>query len=119
MGRTYTYPAQSPPDWSNPDPRLTLTNYNYTFYQINYPSNIFLTYYQVPSGLESNLLPQVGDMVKIEGDPRTWKIEQIIPNSTDLVAPNAFNVLVEQVSDILPESDNLYPYEDIAFEKIF
>lgn len=119
MGRTYTYPAQSPPDWTNPDPRLTNTNYNYRVYQINFPSNIFLTFYQPPVGLESNLLPIVGDMIKIQGDPRTWKIEQIVPNSTAGPLANAFDILVEMVSDIIPESNVLYPYEDIVFEKIF
>lgn len=116
--RSYTFHAV-PQDWINPDPRLADVNYNYRVFLIQTPisNSIFLTKWMPPNGPEVNLIPTIGDLIKIAGDPRTFKIS-FTQKGTDPSAAG-LDFYVEVVTANNPESDPLYPYEDIAFQKIF
>lgn len=118
--RSYTFHTVPPPNWHIPvNPADAKGDYNYRFFLIQSPitSSIFLAYWIPPVGPESTLLPSVGNLIKVAGDPRTFKI-QFSQKGTDSDA-GGLDYYVEVVTPTNPESDPLYDYEAISFQKIF
>lgn len=80
---------------------------------------VFLAYWIPPSGPESQCIIQIGDFIKVDGDPRTFKVMDTVSTS-QVGGPNqSMDFIVEIVTYQVPESDPNYATEYEILNKIF